>query len=85
MEKIIILIIFCICLCGCEEQQDNKYSEGTYVIGSRFTVFVDEETCVEYFVSDGYYNVGNIFPRYNQDKTLKLNKECLNDLESKGK
>ena len=87
MKKIFLIITIFItlfCLCGCDKHQENKYSEGTYYSGDRFTIFVDEETCVEYFVSEGGYNRGDVMPRYNQDGTLKINKKCLNDLESKG-
>ena len=79
MKRIILLLIICICLCGCEKHQENEYSEGTYYIGKRFTIFVDKETCIEYFVSAGAYNNGNVLPRYNQDGTLRLNKKCLLD------
>lgn len=81
---IIIFIIITFCLCGCGKYQENEYSESTYYNGTRFTIFVDAETCVEYFVSNGTYNLGNVMPRYNQNGTLKINNKCLNDLERKG-
>ena len=80
MKKIILILTICVCLCGCEKNQENKYSESSGYMGDRFTLYVDEQTCVEYFVSNGSYNNGNVFLRYNQDGTLKLNKECLKDL-----
>lgn len=83
MKKILLIIIIIFCLCGCEKHQENEYSQGTYFMGDRFTIFVDEETCVEYFISNGSYNIGNVMPRYNQNGTLKINKKCLNNLESK--
>lgn len=81
---IIIFIVITFCLCGCVTHQENEYSESTDYIGTRFTIFVDAETCVEYFVSEGTYNTGDVMPRYNQNGTLKTNNKCLNDLESKG-
>lgn len=79
MKKVIIFIIVLLLLCGCENNQENEYSESSLYIGNRFTLYVDEETCVEYFVSAGAYNNGNVLPRYNQDGTLRLNKKCLLD------
>lgn len=76
---IIFSIIITFCLCGCKSHQENEYSEGAYYIGKRFTIFTDDETCVEYFVSNGSYNIGNVMPRYNQNGTIKLNKQCLEE------
>lgn len=80
MKKMIILIIAILLLCGCENKNGNKYSDKP-IVTNIFYVYTDEDTCVEYFVSYGTYNVGNVMPRYNQDGTLKLNKQCLRDLE----
>ena len=82
MKKIILLIISILLLCGCESRPTSKYSDK--VENQGFYLYVDAETCVEYYVSNAMYNVGNVMPRYNQDGTLKLNKECLKDLKSKG-
>lgn len=83
MKKIIIkfslVSIMILMLCGCSEQKENKYSEETNYMGSRFTIYVDDETCVEYFVSNGSYNSGNVLPRYNENGTLKLNHKCIED------
>ena len=84
MKKIIISLTLILLLCGCGTYRENEYSESTSYIGTRFTIFVDAETCVEYFVSNGASNIGNVLPRYNQNGTLKTNDKCLNDLESKG-
>ena len=81
MKKMIILIIAILLLCGCENKNDNKYSEKP-TVAKFFYIYTDEDTCVEYFVSHGTYNIGNVTPRYNQDGTLKLNKQCLRDLEA---
>ena len=82
MKKIILLIIPLLLLCGCEGKPVNEYSESSSYIGVRFTIYVDEDTCVEYFVSDGSYNTGDVYPRYNQDGSLKVNNKCMNDKES---
>ena len=78
MKKIILLIISILLLCGCEKTPTSKYSDK--IEGQGFYLYVDAETCVEYYVSNGMYNIGSVMPRYNQDGTLKLNKECLKDL-----
>ena len=75
--KIIILIIPILLLCGCESSPTSKYSDK--VEAQAFYLYVDDETCVEYYVSNATYNRGNVNPRYNQDGTLKLNKKCLKD------
>ena len=79
MKKICLLLTLILLLCGCEKIQENEYSESSYYIGDRFTLYVDEETCVEYFVSNGAYNEGIVTPKYNQDGTLKLNKKCMEE------
>lgn len=79
---IIIFIIALFCLCGCESTPTSEYSDK--VDFQEFYLYVDDETCVEYYVSNGYSNYGNVNPRYNQDGTLKLNKQCLKDLKNKG-
>lgn len=81
MKKIILLMILVLLLCGCEETPTSKYSDKADF--QSFYLYVDAETCVEYYVSNGTYNIGIVNPRYNQDGTLKLNKECLKDMESK--
>ena len=81
MKKTILVMILVLLLCGCENSPTSKYSDKVDFQG--FYLYVDAETCVEYYVSNGSYNIGNVNPRYNQDGTLKLNKECLKDLESK--
>lgn len=77
MKKICLILILVLLLCGCEKNKENEYSEGSYYIGNRFTLYVDEETCVEYFVSNGTSSIGIVTPKYNQDGTLKLNKKCI--------
>lgn len=77
MKKIIILIIPILLLCGCEKTRTNKYSDKVEL--QAFYLYVDEETCVEYYVSNGSYNYGNVNLRYNADGTIKLNKQCLAD------
>lgn len=77
MKKLLIIPLIAIMLCGCNSQ-DNEYSDKVSVKDIFYT-YTDEETCVEYFVSYGSYNMGNITPKYNQDGALKLNKKCLRD------
>ena len=78
MKKIIILIIGILLLSGCDGE--NKYSDRASNPYS-FRTYVDEETCIEYFISDDTYNSGNVVPKYNRDGTLKLNKQCLKEQE----
>lgn len=78
-KKIIILVIGILLLCGCESTPTSKYSDEVGFQG--FYLYVDEDTCVEYYVSNGSYNVGVVNPRYNVDGTLKLNKQCLKEQE----
>ena len=74
MKKVILIIGSCLLLCGCGSIiKENPYSHDGF--------YVDNDTCVEYFVSDGAYNKGNITPRYNADGTLKQNEQCLLDKE----
>ena len=77
IKKIIILAIPLLLLTGCESSPTSKYSDEVELQG--FYLYVDEDTCVEYYVSNGTYNRGNVNPRYNQDGTLKLNKQCLKE------
>ena len=77
IKKMIILLIPILLLCGCESRPTSKYSDNVEL--QDYYVYVDEDTCIEYFVSNGIYNKGNVNPRYNRDGTLKLNKQCLKD------
>ena len=75
MKKIIILIIAVILLSGCDTKEDKEYSstrENWY-----FATYVDEDTCVEYFASEGSYNKGTVSVKYNADGTIKINKKCM--------
>lgn len=75
--KLIIILIIGILLSGCESTPTSKYSDKVEFQG--FYLYVDEDTCIEYYVSNGQYNIGGVNPRYNQDGTLKLNKQCLEE------
>lgn len=73
-KKIISLILIGILtLTGCTERT-NEYEPA---FTSSYYIFVDDATCVEYFASNGTYNMGNFNVRYNADGTLKTNKECI--------
>ena len=69
MKKIIAICLILSFLTGCSVKYDND-------LNNRNT-YIDEDTCVEYFVSSGYYSKGVFSPKYNRDGTLKLNKKCL--------
>lgn len=75
--RLFIIVLSILILCGCE-RADNEYSENKE-LDKTFYVYVDKDTCVEYFASYGMYNAGDIHPIYNADGTLKLNKKCLKD------
>ncbi len=74
MKKMLIIPLIVIMLCGCDS--NTKSSEDDYTI----SIYTDSETCVEYLKYHSGYQ-GGITERYNQNGTLKINKECL---ESKG-
>lgn len=79
MKKIMLLIILLLLLTGCEEgTQDNEYTE-INALSDNFYIYVDEDTCVEYFVSYGHGNTGNVNPRYTIEGQLKTNEKCLNE------
>lgn len=68
--KLIIPLIIVLLLCGCsKEKEENEFL---------FKTYIDKDTCVEYFVSDGAYNRGNVMPKYYVNGTLKINEDCLN-------
>lgn len=73
MKKILIIII----ILGCFIFTKGVYGKAEYNDGFNIAIYIDKDTCVEYFVSDGSYNRGTVFPRYNADGTLKTNKKCM--------
>lgn len=75
IKKIVILTLLILLLCGCDNYNKDSYEVDRY--NSReFDVFIDETTCVEYFI-DNYVKKGGITVRYNADGTIKVNKDCL--------
>ena len=72
-NKLFLLIIPLILLCGC---QSNK-SEESYYINDKYSIYVDKDTCVEYFVLNKLYGKDDIVVRYNNDGSMKTNKECI--------
>ncbi len=74
MKKIIILSLITILCVGCEVK-DYEIDE---VNDREFSVFIDETTCVEYLY-DNYMKKGGMTVRYNQDGTIKINKDCLKE------
>ena len=77
MKKLLIIPLVAIMLCGCESRPTSKYSDKVDFQG--FYIYVDDDTCVEYFVSNGSHNIGIVNPRYDKDGSMKLNKQCLRD------
>lgn len=73
MKKLLIIPLILIVLTGCSERT-NEYEE---TMLDSYYIYVDKDTCVEYFVSNSMYNSGNFTPRYNADLTLKVNKKCI--------
>ncbi len=73
--KLLIIPVLLLLLCGCEESVDKSYTN--VEIADDFYIYTDADTCVEYFVSYGHYNMGNVYPRYNADGSLKINNWCL--------
>lgn len=72
MKKIILLLIPILLLCGCES--NTKSSRDDYTI----SIYTDSVTCVEYLKYCSGYK-GGLSVRYNQDGTIKLNKQCLEE------
>lgn len=73
VKKLVILILLILLLCGCDNI--DSYNVDSYN-NREFDVFIDETTCVEYFI-DNYVKKGGITVRYNADGTIKVNKDCL--------
>ena len=60
-KKITILIlieILTLTLTGCAERT-SEYEESLI---ESYYIYIDKETCVEYFVSNSSYNMGNFSP-----------------------
>lgn len=79
IKRIIILSILLLLLCACsrEDYSEKQISKNPY---NTLYVTYDKETCVEYIEYSGVYK-GGLSVRYNRDGTIKLNKECLKELE----
>lgn len=69
MKKIIVICLILSFLTGCKVEYVGNLND--------YETYIDKDTCVEYFVSAGYYSKGVFSPKYNRDGTLKLNKKCL--------
>ena len=81
MKKIILLMILVLLLCGCSRMDYNEKRINNNEWNELYVTY-DNDTCVEYIEYVGLYK-GGLSVRYNQDGTLKINEECLKDLESK--
>jgi hypothetical protein len=69
MKKRILVVLMCVfvmfTMCGCKT---NAETNNVSVFES-ITIYVDEETGVNYMLYDGY-DSGGITPRYNEDGSL---------------
>lgn len=73
---ILIIIILLITGCGDIEYTENENDRISSVYnGAIINIYVDSETCVEYFRS---YQ-GGVTVMYNQYGSIKLNDGCLNN------
>ena len=67
---LIVLTIMLLCGCSAEEKyKDTKYSTDE--------LFVDKETCIEYFRNYTYGGYYVITPRYDENGMVKINEQCL--------
>ncbi len=78
-NKIILGLSLILLCCGCEKTVDEKYTNKKAM--DDFYIYVDSDTCLEYFVSYGGYNIGTVTPRYSKDGTIRQNRQCLRDKE----
>lgn len=76
MKKLLILPLLLLLVTGCNISTNNE-TEGNELNKNDIYFYIDENTCVEYIVYDGWYS-GRITPRLNRDGTIMLNEECLN-------
>lgn len=76
MKKLLILPLLLLLVTGCSVDVNDE-TESTKVNNTDIYFYIDENTCVEYIVYDGWYS-GGITPRLNRDGTIMLNEECLN-------
>lgn len=70
MYGIVLVFTILVVLTGCQSNTDWDTDDTS--IG----VYTDSKTCVEYLKYSAGYGKG-LSVRYNQDGTIKLNKECL--------
>ena len=76
MKKLLILPLLLLLVTGCNVSTNNE-TERNELNNTDIYFYIDENTCVEYIVYDGWYS-GGITPRLNRDGTIMLNEECLN-------
>ena len=77
MKKIILLIIPILLLCGCTRSDYNEKRINNNEWNELYVTY-DNDTCVEYIEYDGLKK-GGLSVRYNQDGTIKLNEQCLEE------
>lgn len=76
MKKLLILPLLLLLVTGCNISTNNE-TERNELNKNDIYFYIDENTCVEYIVYDGW-DSGGITPRLNRDGTIMLNEECLN-------
>ena len=77
--SLVLAIVLLLTGCGADTVNDNVENKDNYMQEYHsFNFYVDAETCVEYIVFHDTYK-GGLTPRLNDDSTLKLNENCLNE------
>jgi len=83
MKKIILLLLVAIFIFGCSSCGEGEYIKPdspdevqTYFTiiykATNYNIIYDNDTGVIYWMSKGVYNIGNLFPLYNADGSLKI-------------
>ena len=76
MKKLFIIPLLLLLATGCGVSLETS---DTDTINDYIDFYTDEDTCVNYIIYKRYSYGGNITPRLNDDETVMLNEECLNE------
>ena len=76
MKKLFIIPLLLVLATGCGVFSETS---DTDTINGYIDFYTDEDTCVNYIIYKRYSDGGNITPRLNDDGTVMLNEECLNE------